>query len=222
MPVIYDPLTGGLRSGATTAGDVAKAGVIPDFPGKPIFNFAKTGKTTVDAPITDVSFCENSAGWLSFGAGANYTTEAFPVAAPNGHPQAAPHRAAFSLPQARWGLNRDNTIKQYLVPIAATVAIGLAGLGLIQDSEGLRLKVYRDSVGVPTVCWGHTGPDVRMGETWTRARCEAVFQADVAKTEKALSRCVFRQLNPYQSGALVSLAYNVGTARISSCSLRYA
>ncbi|WP_343684010.1 polysaccharide deacetylase family protein [Asticcacaulis sp.] len=97
MGAVYDPLLGGLRSGATTASDLAKAGVIPDFPGKSIFNFAPTGKASVDAPIVDVSFCENSAGWLSFGAGANYTTEAFPVAAPNGQAAGAKLVTAASI-----------------------------------------------------------------------------------------------------------------------------
>ena len=35
-------------------------------------------------------------------------------------------------------------------------------LALIRKFEGLRLKPYRCPAGVPTIGYGHTGPDVHM------------------------------------------------------------
>lgn len=102
-------------------------------------------------------------------------------------------------------------MKKLVAPIAALV-IGAAGLALIKDSEGLRLNTYRDPVGIPTVCYGHTGPDVRMGQRYTHAQCEAILIEDIRKHKVGLDRCITAPLNQNQQDAVVSLAFNIGVS----------
>jgi lysozyme len=83
---------------------------------------------------------------------------------------------------------------------------------LIKGFEQCRLTAYlptpRDR---PTIGWGSTGPDIRLGMTWTQAQADARFARDLA----AFAIGVTHELRgkPTTQGqfdALVSFAYNVG------------
>lgn len=79
----------------------------------------------------------------------------------------------------------------------------------VAQHEGLRLWAYRDPVGVLTACYGHTGPDVQPGQTYTPARCRELLERDLARHAQALA-CIHRPLTDGQKAAFVSFAYNVG------------
>ena len=79
----------------------------------------------------------------------------------------------------------------------------------VAQHEGLRLWAYRDPVGVLTACYGHTGPDVQPGQTYTREQCRAMLEQDLARHAQALA-CIYRPLTDGQKAAFVSFAYNVG------------
>ena len=79
----------------------------------------------------------------------------------------------------------------------------------VAQHEGLRLWAYRDPVGVLTACYGHTGPDVQPGQTYTREQCRALLEQDLARHAQALA-CIRRPLTDGQKAAFVSFAYNVG------------
>ncbi len=53
------------------------------------------------------------------------------------------------------------------------------GLAMTMRDEELRLIAYRDSGGVWTIGWGHTGPEVHEGLVWTRAQAEAALKKDL-------------------------------------------
>ena len=53
------------------------------------------------------------------------------------------------------------------------------GEAMTKSEEGLRLTAYKDSGGVWTIGWGHTGPDVHEGLVWTREQAEEAFQRDI-------------------------------------------
>jgi lysozyme len=100
------------------------------------------------------------------------------------------------------------------------------GLELLMAREGKRNAVYLDSVGVPTVGYGHTGPEVHLGDTWTDIQIEEAFAKDLDEFEKAINQNVRVALTQSQFDALVSFAYNVGAgastrAFESSTMLRY-
>ena len=55
--------------------------------------------------------------------------------------------------------------------------------------EGLYYVYYFDPPGIPTVCFGHTGPDVDKGKRYSLAECKALLTKDMAKAIDAVDRC---------------------------------
>ncbi len=96
-----------------------------------------------------------------------------------------------------------------------TMKISEAGLALISSFEGLRLAAYLDPVRIPTIGWGHTGPDVRLGMTITQARAVELLREDTSAAAADVNRLVTRPLTQPQFDALVSLVFNAGTAPLS-------
>jgi len=92
-------------------------------------------------------------------------------------------------------------------------AVLLAGaVAFVGAWEGLSLVAYRDSVGVPTICYGSTR-GVRMGDRATRAECDAMFTADLIRHETGMRACM-RRPDAIPDGAylaFLSWTYNVGT-----------
>ena len=88
------------------------------------------------------------------------------------------------------------------------------GRELLAEREGVRLRAYRDSVGVLTIGVGHTAsagpPAPKSGMTLTRAEVMALFAKDLVKYEKTVSDSLARAVNQRQFDACVSLCYNVG------------
>lgn len=93
----------------------------------------------------------------------------------------------------------------------AIVGAGAAALAvpLVQHYEGTVLSTYRDPVGIITACTGHTGPELKMGQTYTREQCEEMLYKDLAKHADALI-CVRTPLTDGQRAAFLSFAFNVG------------
>lgn len=81
---------------------------------------------------------------------------------------------------------------------------------LVMYVEGYVPRTYEDPVGIPTVCYGHTGADVIDGRTATREECDALLHGDLAIALSAVKRCVAVRLEPHEAAALVSFTYNVG------------
>ena len=94
-----------------------------------------------------------------------------------------------------------------------------AGRQIIKDAEGLRLQAYLCPAGIPTIGFGHTGPDVQMGQAITMQQAEALLDKDIADFEAAVSRlCPVTTDN--QFSALVSFAFNVGEEALKTSTLR--
>lgn len=97
--------------------------------------------------------------------------------------------------------------------VAGGVAILLASAALvsgIQRDEGRRYEVYRDIVGVPTVCDGITGPDVTPGKHYTDAECNALTIKHLESHGSQLLDCINVRITQRMYEALDSWAYNVG------------
>lgn len=86
------------------------------------------------------------------------------------------------------------------------------GLAFIKGFELLRLKSFLPTPDdVPTIGWGHTGPDVKLGMLWTKEQADAAFVADIDEVVEPLNRALFgAPTNQNQFDALVSFAYNEG------------
>lgn len=82
------------------------------------------------------------------------------------------------------------------------------GIDLIKKHESLRLRAYRDAVGVWTIGYGHTG-DVDSGDVITEQQAEELLREDLDIVERTI-RSTGLQLNQNQFDALVSFTFNVG------------
>lgn len=89
---------------------------------------------------------------------------------------------------------------------------------IIKANEGLRLSAYLDSVGIPTIGYGHTH-DVHMGNTCTAEQADMWLQDDVAHATAAINEHVKVPLTQHQFDALVSLCYNIGEGNFNKSTL---
>jgi lysozyme len=72
------------------------------------------------------------------------------------------------------------------------------------------LETYLDIARIPTNGWGHTGPDVRLGQKITLAAAEANFDADKAEFERTVFSSTNGIVSQGQFDAMVLLAFNIG------------
>lgn len=93
----------------------------------------------------------------------------------------------------------------------------------LMDREGVRLKAYRDSVGVWTIGVGHTSaagePKVTKGLTITHAECDAILSRDLATFEAGVNKALKVSVTQQEFDALVSLAFNIGVGGFSRSSV---
>jgi len=98
--------------------------------------------------------------------------------------------------------------------------IGTEGKDLIKQFEGCVLKAYLCPAKVPTIGWGSTGPDIKLGMVWTQAQADARFDAHVAEFAEKVAKLIGdAPTTQGQFDALVSFAYNLGTNALAKSTL---
>lgn len=97
--------------------------------------------------------------------------------------------------------------------------ISQKGIDLIKQFEGCRLTVYRCPAGVLTIGYGHTGADVKEGQTITQEQAEKFLRSDLVVHCNNVSGLVKVPLNQNQFDALVSFEYNIGYGNFKSSTL---
>lgn len=80
---------------------------------------------------------------------------------------------------------------------------------LLAALEGLRLIAYKDSGGVWTIGFGHTGPDVHEGMTITLEQAIAFMEKDCAKLLAFVTN-----LPLLEAAAFASFGYNCGMSAL--------
>lgn len=103
--------------------------------------------------------------------------------------------------------------------LVAALSLSATGLSLIQSHEGLYQKVYLDPVGIPTVCWGHVSPALKVGTRYSRQQCEGLLKMDTITAQQAIQDLVRVPLTQNQYDALTSLVFNIGRAAFARSSL---
>lgn len=93
------------------------------------------------------------------------------------------------------------------------------GLDLIKHFEGLRLEAYLCPAGVPTIGYGQTGPEVKLGCVITESDADTMLLKEYKKFEAGVKTLVKVTINENQLGALTCFAYNVGLANLKASSL---
>lgn len=91
------------------------------------------------------------------------------------------------------------------------------GYKLIQQFEGLKLKAYKDSVGIWTIGYGNItyldGTKVEKGDEITREQADLMFKQTANKFALDVAVLIEVCLTQNQFNALVSLAYNIGIGK---------
>lgn len=81
----------------------------------------------------------------------------------------------------------------------------------IKKSEGLRLSVYKDSVGYPTIGYGHK---LGKGETFgtiTQEKANEIFDSDYNRIYSQIaSQMTFATADPLTKAVLMDMAFNMG------------
>lgn len=96
---------------------------------------------------------------------------------------------------------------------------------MIKHHEGVRLKPYRDPIGLYTVGVGHLIGDgkslpVEWFRTLTMDEVDELLKKDLAKFERGVLRLCPNHLTQSRFDALVSFAFNVGLGNLQSSTLR--
>lgn len=110
------------------------------------------------------------------------------------------------------------TLTQRLIAfgLAASVASGGA---YIASHEGLVLGTYVDPVGIVTSCFGYTGNDIQLGQTFTEDQCLEQLATDLSKFNVDLIRMT-PPLTAGEHAAYLSFTYNVGAQAFYQSTLR--
>jgi lysozyme len=98
-------------------------------------------------------------------------------------------------------------------------ATDFTALLLIKSFEGCRLEAYQDAGGVWTIGFGHTGPEVREGLTWTQEEADAALLSDIIRARGEAQKAVTVPLTDRQWAALVSFVFNLGAGALRDSTL---
>lgn len=99
--------------------------------------------------------------------------------------------------------------------IAATISIASV---LVAKNEGLETSAYKDPIGIPTICYGHTST-AYIGQVKTIAECQELLSADLLVAISDIESRVKVPLTIERRAALVSFVYNVGGTKFGNSTL---
>ena len=115
--------------------------------------------------------------------------------------------------------NRDYQIKKAALGIGVGVTVAAASLLFVKGWEGERRTPYLDIVGVPTVCFGHTGGTLEMGRTYSQEECERLLVGDMQLHVEVMMRYIKVPLSEGEMTAYSSLVFNIGVNAFSRSTL---
>lgn len=84
-----------------------------------------------------------------------------------------------------------------------------AAVVLIMGFEGLRTHAYKDTGGVPTICYGETA-GVKMGDVKTVTECKALLTRRASEFASHVDKCLTRRVPDSMWVTFVDFSYNVG------------
>lgn len=100
------------------------------------------------------------------------------------------------------------------------ITMSQEGLVVLKHFEGLRLKAYRDPVGVWTIGYGHTGPDVYEGLVWSQAQADKALRERLEREfVPGVLAVIKRSMRQHELDAMVDLAYNIGVSAFQGSTL---
>ncbi len=100
------------------------------------------------------------------------------------------------------------------VTTAASAAALVTACTYVKPWEGLWLTAKVDTIGTGrpvTACYGET-ENVRLGQRFTKQECDDLLAVKLKRYDAEIGRCIHVDLPDYTRAALISFAYNVGSA----------
>lgn len=95
----------------------------------------------------------------------------------------------------------------------------LPAITLIKEYEGLSLESYICPAGVLTIGYGSTGPHVKQGQKISEAEATVLLAKDMERFITSVDKSIKQPLTNNQRCALISFAFNIGTAAFEDSSL---
>lgn len=105
-----------------------------------------------------------------------------------------------------------------IAALTGATMLGGAITGVVQHNEGLSLTAYKDSAGIPTICYGET-KGVKMGQRATLSDCQKQLIQSAGEHAKALDGLPTQLSDVALLGAL-DFTYNVGVAGFNGSSAK--
>ena len=105
-----------------------------------------------------------------------------------------------------------------IAALTGATMLGGAITGVVQHNEGLSLTAYKDSAGVPTICYGET-KGVKMGQRATLSACRKQLIESAGEHAKALDGLPM-QLSDVALVGSIDFIYNVGVAGFNGSSVK--
>ena len=96
-----------------------------------------------------------------------------------------------------------------IVAGTALMAAALAYIGFYEDGGKIRLEAYLDQGGVPTICKGVTGKDIKLGMVVTKEWCRKREEAEIERHSLYLNQVKY-QLPPHVILAFSDFGYQYG------------
>jgi lysozyme len=96
----------------------------------------------------------------------------------------------------------------------ATAASLATAVAYVKPWEGLWLTAKVDTIGTGrpvTACYGET-ENVKLGQKFTKQECDDLLEVKLKRYDAEIGRCIHVELPDYTRAALISFAYNVGSA----------
>jgi len=108
---------------------------------------------------------------------------------------------------------------KYPRSLAAGLALSAAGATFIATNEGTHQRSYLDSGGLPTICTGHTGPEVKLGLYYSKEQCAELLRQDSQSAVNAVRKSIKVPLYQTEFDALVDFCFNVGNQACTTSTL---
>lgn len=105
-----------------------------------------------------------------------------------------------------------------MATLTGATMLGGAITGVVQHNEGMSLEAYKDSAGVPTICYGET-KGVKMGQRATLSDCQKQLIQSAGEHAKALDGLPM-QLSDVALVGSIDFIYNVGVAGFNGSAVK--
>ncbi len=92
--------------------------------------------------------------------------------------------------------------------------------GIVYKFEGTEQVGYLDPVAIPTICRGHTGPEVKVGDYYTMEKCDEITKQDIIIANTDLHKLTDTKMSPGQEAAFTSFIYNTGSNNFRNSTMR--